>query len=50
MGVFRVESHGWYAAQEIPDVAEFLAYAGGYVNGWLSLDPREDHGVKNGTP
>lgn len=40
IGVWRVETHGWNAAVEIPDVAEFLAQAGGYVNGWLSLEQR----------
>jgi hypothetical protein len=40
VGVWRVESHGWNAAVELPDVAEFLAQAGGYVNGWLSLEQR----------
>lgn len=50
VGVWRTESKGWHAATELPDVAEFLAQAGGYVNGWLSLDYREDHGVKDGKP
>jgi hypothetical protein len=40
IGVWRVESHGFNAAIELPDVAEFLAQAGGYVNGWLSLEQR----------
>lgn len=40
IGVWRVETHGWNAAIELPDVAEFLAQAGGYVNGWLSLEQR----------
>lgn len=40
IGVWRVETHGWNAAVELPDVAEFLAQAGGYVNGWLSLEQR----------
>lgn len=40
IGVWRCESHGWNAATEIPDVAQFLAAAGGYVNGWLSLEQR----------
>jgi hypothetical protein len=40
IGVWRVESHGWNAAVELPDVAQFLAQAGGYVNGWLSLEAR----------
>lgn len=40
IGVWRVETHGWHAATELPDVADFLAAAGGYVNGWLSLEQR----------
>lgn len=40
IGVWRVESHGFNAAIELPDVAEFLAQAGGYVNGWLALEQR----------
>ena len=40
IGVWRVETHGWNAAVELPDVAEFLAQAGGYVNGWLALEQR----------
>lgn len=40
IGVWRLETHGWNAAVELPDSAEFLARAGGYVNGWVSLEPR----------
>jgi hypothetical protein len=40
IGVWRVETHGWNAAVELPDVAQFLAQAGGYVNGWLALEQR----------
>jgi hypothetical protein len=40
IGVFRLESHGYYAAVELPDVAEFLARAGGYVPGYLCLEER----------
>jgi hypothetical protein len=40
IGVWRLESHGWNAAIELPDVAQFLAQVGGYVNGWLSLEQR----------
>lgn len=40
IGVWRLESHGFNAAMELPDAAEFLAAAGGYVNGWVSLEPR----------
>ena len=40
IGVWRVETKGWHAATELPDVAEFLAQAGGYVAGWLALEQR----------
>jgi len=40
IGVWRVETHGFNAAVELPDVAEFLAAAGGYVDGWLALEQR----------
>ncbi len=40
IGVWRLETHGWNAAVELPDAAQFLAQAGGYVNGWVSLEPR----------
>lgn len=40
IGVFRLDSHGWNAAIELPDVAEFLSQVGGYVNGWLALEER----------
>ena len=40
VGVFRLESHGWNAAAELPDMAAFLAQAGGYVDGWLALEER----------
>jgi hypothetical protein len=40
IGVFRLESHGYYSATELPEVAEFLARAGGYIPAWLSLEQR----------
>lgn len=40
IGVWRLESHGFNAAMELPDAAAFLAAAGGYVNGWVALEPR----------
>lgn len=40
IGVWRLETHGWNAAVELPDAAHFLASAGGYVNGWVSLEER----------
>lgn len=52
IGVWRVETHGWNAAVELPDVAEFLAQAGGYVNGWLALEQRTSIGqnAQTGAP
>lgn len=50
IGVWRVETHGWNAAVELPDVAEFLAQAGGYVDGWLSLEQRTSIIEVNGKP
>lgn len=41
MGVWRLESHGYNAAVELPEVAQFLAQAGGYVDGYLALEPRK---------
>lgn len=49
IGVWRVETHGWNAAVELPDVAEFLAQAGGYVNGWLALEQRTSVGQNERT-
>lgn len=49
IGVWRVETHGWNAAVELPDVAEFLAQAGGYVNGWLGLEQRTSIGQNERT-
>lgn len=48
IGFFRLESHGWNAAVELPEAAEFLAYAAGYVDGWLALEERVSKSIKNG--
>jgi hypothetical protein len=40
IGVWRLESHGYYAATELPAVAELLAAAGGYVPARLELEER----------
>lgn len=40
VGVWRLESHGYYAATELPSTAEFLAQQSGYIAGWLSLEAR----------
>jgi hypothetical protein len=50
VGVFRLESHGWNAAVELPQAAEFLAAAGGYINGWVSLEQRTSKAIVNDKP
>lgn len=40
IGVWRLESKGWNAAAELPDTATFLAQVGGYIDGFLGLEPR----------
>lgn len=40
LGVWRLESHGYYAAAELPAVAEFLAQTDGYVPAALVLEER----------
>jgi hypothetical protein len=40
IGVWRLETHGYYAAVELPQAAVFLAQAGGYVDGFLALEER----------
>ena len=40
IGVWRLESHGYYSAVELPEVAEFLARAQGYVAAYLALEER----------
>lgn len=40
IGVWRLESHGYSSAAELPDVADFLARTGKYVSAWLSLEQR----------
>lgn len=40
LGCWRLETHGYYAATEIPGVAALLARAGGYVEAWLGLEER----------
>lgn len=39
LGSWRLESHGWNAAAELPGMAELLARAGGYVQARLYLKP-----------
>ncbi|GLW91816.1 hypothetical protein [Actinokineospora globicatena] len=48
IGVWRLESHGYYAAVELPEVAEFLARAGGYISAWLSLEERVTKRIRDG--
>jgi len=40
VGVWRLESHGYYAALELPGVAELLAQTGGYIEAFLGLEQR----------
>lgn len=40
IGVFRLETHGYYAAVELPMAAELLASAGNYIQGYLGLEER----------
>jgi hypothetical protein len=40
VGVWRLESHGYYAALELPGVAELLAQTKGYVPAFLGLEQR----------
>lgn len=40
VGVWRLESHGYYAAVELPAVAELLAQTRGYIQAWLGLEER----------
>jgi hypothetical protein len=40
IGVWRLETHGYYAGTELPEVAEFLAMAGGYVAARLGREER----------
>lgn len=40
VGMWRLESHGYYAALELPGVAELLAQTGGYVEAFLGLEQR----------
>lgn len=44
LGVWRLESHGWNAAMELPDAAAFLERAGGYIEGHLALEERKSIG------
>lgn len=50
VGVWRLESHGYYAATELPSTAEFLAQQAGYIAGWLSLEQRTVKRIVDGKP
>src|SRR4249920_2126775 len=50
VGVFRLESHGWNAAVELPYAAEFMERAGGYIDGWLALEERVQIREVDGKP
>lgn len=40
VGVWRLETHGYYAALELPGVAQLLAQTKGYVEAFLGLEQR----------
>ncbi|WP_020480270.1 recombination directionality factor [Nocardiopsis salina] len=40
VGVWRLESHGYYAAVELPAVADMLSQTSGYIRAWLALEER----------
>lgn len=40
VGVWRLETHGYYAAVELPSAAELLAASRGYIVGHLGLEER----------
>lgn len=40
VGVWRLETHGYYAAVELPSAAELLAASNGYISGHLALEER----------
>jgi len=52
IGVWRLESHGWNAAIELPDAAQFLSQVDGYIDGHLALEQRTSIGenARTGKP
>lgn len=50
VGLWRLESHGFYAAVELPGMAELLAQTNGYVSARLELDPRTALRQRDGKP
>ena len=41
LGVWLLTSHGFYAAVELPEVAQFLASTRGYVDAWLAMEEKQ---------
>ncbi|MER7213141.1 hypothetical protein ABT340_39270 [Streptosporangium sp. NPDC000239] len=41
LGVWLLTSHGYYAAVELPEVAQFLAETRGYVDAWLTMEEKQ---------
>jgi hypothetical protein len=41
LGVWLLTSHGYYAAVELPEVAQFLAATRGYVDAWLTMEEKQ---------
>lgn len=41
LGVWLLTTHGYYAAVELPEVAQFLAGTRGYVDAWLAMEEKQ---------
>lgn len=41
LGVWLLTSHGFFAASELPEVAEFLSRTNGYVDAWLTMEEKQ---------
>jgi len=41
LGVWLLTTHGYYAATELPEVAQFLAATRGYVDAWLAMEEKQ---------
>lgn len=50
LGVWRLESHGWNAAMELPEAAKVLQVTNGYVQAHLALEHRTQKTLVDGKP
>lgn len=50
LGVWRLESHGWNAAVELPEAAKVLQVTSGYVEAHLALEHRTQKTLVDGKP